>query len=438
MNLLQRNFWISSFIAVMWLRASAAIAQATLPSDFSVAKPSIPNHTFKITEYGAVGDGKTYDTSAIVKAISACQKTGGGIVDIPPGTYLTAPFSLASNLNLHLEKGSTILISNNPKDFTQEGGLFQNCIELNDGHDIAITGQGAIDGQGVFFWRHYVPPKNAPPNVTDAMPRRPRLIELTHCSRVLVQDITLMNSPSFHLVPSKCENVTIENIHIKSPVPSPNTDGIDPSGFNFLIQGCTIDTGDDCIAVKGGARYDPQRPSCENFLIADCTFLHGHGMSVGSETYGGVRNMIVRNCTFNGTDAGIRLKSPRGKGGLVENISYEHLTMKNVKNSILITSYYPKIPVHPAQDLAQPVIDTTPQWRHIRISDVTSTQTLIAGQIIGLPEMPIEDVVLTKVYISATQPIEIAHAKAIHFIDCDISATMGKPIIVDAEVEGLK
>jgi polygalacturonase len=345
---------------------------------------------------------------------------------------------LASNLNLHLEEGSTLVLSDDPKDFILKENQFQCDITLTNGHDIAITGTGTIDGQGVFFWKHYVPPKGAAPDVAEKMPKRPRLIELTRCSRVLVQDVTLINSPSFHLVPSQCQDVDIENVQIKSPVPSPNTDGIDPSGVNFLIKNCTIDTGDDCIAVKGGSRYDAEKPACENFLITGCTFLRGHGMSVGSETYGGVRNMLVSNCTFNGTEAGIRIKSPRGKGGVLEYVSYEHLTMKKVKNSILITMYYPKIPPHPEQDAKQPVGKGTPQWRHIRISDVTSSGGAIAGQIVGLPESLIEDVVLTNVQVSAVQPMEIANAKGIQLIDCDIVGAAGKPIILGAEVEGLK
>jgi polygalacturonase len=439
MKFMLRTLWINSCVVAIWLAGvSTVAAQATLPSDFSVPLPGIPRRSFNIIDFGAVGDGRTFNTSAIAKAIAACDKAGGGTVNIPAGKFLTGPFLLASNLNLHLEKGSAILFSGNPKDFALDDGTFQNCMMLEDGHDIAITGPGAIDGQGALFWRHYVAPKNENPEFDDLTPRRPRLIQLTGCSRVLVQDVTLMNSPSFHLVPAECQNVTIERVHIKSPALSPNTDGIDPSGINFVIRSCNIDTGDDCIAVKAGAQYDPDRPACENFLITDSTFYHGHGMSVGSQTYGGLRNMLVSNCTFDGTEAGIRLKSSRGRGGLVEYVTYEHLLMKNVKNSILITSYYPKIPPHLDMDPGQDGGTRTPIWRHIRISDVTSTNSLIAVQIVGLQEMPIEDVLLTNVNISAFQPIEIAHAAAIRFVGCKISATSSKPIIVDASVEGLK
>jgi polygalacturonase len=432
-------FWkgilgVGAFLAF----APAAMSQATLPSDFAVARPSIPDRTFTITDYGAVGDGRTYNTGAIEKAIAACRNAGGGTVDVPPGTFLTAPFVLASNLNLHLEGGSTLLLSDKPEDFQLNKGQFESCITLKNGHDVAITGSGTIDGQGAQWWRNFVPPKNADPSLEESMPRRPRLIELVRCTRVLVQGITLTNSPTFHLVPSQCRDVSVDAIRIKSPAVSPNTDGIDPSGTNIEIRACTIDTGDDCIAVKAGLnRYDPKQLSCQNILVTDCTFLHGHGMSVGSESSGGLRNMVVQNCSFDRTEAGIRLKSSRGRGGLVEYLTYQNLTMKNVKNSILITSYYPKIPVHLEQDRAREIDSGTPIWRHIRIRDVTSTNGSNAGQLVGLPEMPIEDVVLTNVRISATHAIEIAHARAIKFVNCVLAGSADKPTIVDATVEGL-
>jgi polygalacturonase len=430
MGFMIRVLWMGCFVAAMW--SSAAVAQSTLPSDFSVERPTIPDRTFLITKFGAVGDGKTFNTDAFAKAISACEKAGGGTVDVPPGKFLTGPVVLGSKLNLHLEKESTILFSNNAKDYESGDGSFHNCMEVQDGEDIAITGQGTIDGQGALYWREFLAARNGGGDDV----RRPRLIQLTRCLRVLVQDVTLTNSPSFHLVPGGCQNVTIEGVHIKSPMISPNTDGIDPSGINFLITRCTIDTGDDCIAVKAGSPFDADHLACENFLITDCMFLHGHGMSVGSETSGGLRNMLVRNCMFDGTEAGIRIKSGRGRGGLLEDVTYEHLIMRNVKNSILITSYYPKVSSHPERDVSQTVGLRTPQYRHILINDVTSTDGLNAGQIVGLPEMPIEDMVFSNVKIFAVGPMEIVHAKSIKFIDCKLSAS-GRPVILDSTVEGL-
>ncbi|HEX4056036.1 MAG TPA: glycoside hydrolase family 28 protein [Tepidisphaeraceae bacterium] len=418
-----------------WL--SWACAQATLPANFSVAKPTIPDKTFDIADFGAVGGGKTLNTTAFRNAVAACAKAGGGTVAVPSRTFLTGPFSLSSNVDLRLAAGSTILFTDNPADLTVTASGFENDISAENCHDIAITGSGTIDGNGSYFWRNFVGPKNDPYD-DPWMPHRPRLIALNNCTRVLVQGVTLTNSPMFHLVPSRCRDVTIDGIRILSPANSPNTDGIDPSGANFLITGCTIDTGDDCIAVKGGNRYDRDRPAVENFLITNCTFLHGHGMSIGSETNGGVRNMIVQNCTFNGTEAGIRLKSPRGRGGITQNLTYENLTMKNVMIPILITSWYPKIPSRPELYPAHAITDLTPIWRHILIRNVTAVESTIAGQIAGLPEMPVEDVVLENVRISADKPIEIIHARGIRFINCKISSKSGKPVLYDAQVQGLE
>ncbi len=229
---------------------ASAAAQATLPSDFSVAQPSIPDHSFNITDFGAVADGKTLCTNAFHKAVSACEKAGGGTVVVPAGIFFTGPFDLDSNINLHLEAGSVIQFSDRVADTKVADAGFDNDISARDCHDVAVTGSGTIDGNGAYFWRNFVEPKNNP---FDApwIPHRPRLISLNRCTRVLVQGVTLTNSPMFHLVPSQCRDVTIDGVQIKSPSNSPNTDGIDPSGIGFVITRCTFDTGDDDIAVKG-------------------------------------------------------------------------------------------------------------------------------------------------------------------------------------------
>ncbi|HEY1922073.1 MAG TPA: glycosyl hydrolase family 28 protein, partial [Tepidisphaeraceae bacterium] len=200
-----------------------ATAQATLPSDFSVAQPSIPDHSVNIVDFGAVADGKALCTDAFQKAVAACEKAGGGTVVVPAGKFLTGPFGLDSNINLHLEAGSLIQFSDRMTNLKVNDAGFDNDISAKDCHDVAITGAGTIDGSGAYFWRNFVEPKNNP---FDApwIPHRPRLITLTRCTRVLVQGVTLTNSPMFHLVPSQCRDVTIDGIHIKSPSNSPNTD----------------------------------------------------------------------------------------------------------------------------------------------------------------------------------------------------------------------
>ena len=407
-----------------------------------IPAPIIPSRVFHVTDYGAKGDGKTKNTAAFQKAIDACGAAGGGVVDVPPGRYLTGPLTLTSSLNLHLNAGATLLLSDDIADYTLTKNRFQDCIAAKNAHDIAITGGGTIDGQGAFWWTNYVKLKDAPAG-TPNPPHRPFLVVLTGCRRVLVEGVTLTNSPMFHLVPQKCQDVRIEGIHISSPQTSKNTDGLDPSGWNFVIKGCTFDVGDDCIALKPSGRIAADQPACKDFLIENCTFLHGHGMSVGGQTPGGLEHLTVRDCAFRGTDAGIRLKAPRGSGGLVENLTYENLTMHDVKVPILITSYYadssPGVtPTDPATDAAQPVSDTTPIWRHIRIRNVSAVGGTVAGEVYGLPEMPVSDVTLTDVNVAGHAGMKIIHARGIRFVRSHVSAETGAPVaLVDAQVTGL-
>ena len=416
-------------IALLYMGASVPAAPVPLPA--------IPPAVFRVTDYGAVGDGKTLNTAALQKTIDACRQAGGGTALVPAGRFLTGPLTLTSRLNLRLEKGATLLLSSRVQDYALPNGRSRSAITARDCQDVSVTGEGTIDGQGGDWWpryrKGYVPPPNEPPPI-----HRPYLLVFTRCQRVLVKDISLVNSPSFHLVPAQCRDVTVEGVHITASADSPNTDGMDPSGWNFLIQNCTFDVGDDCIALKPSGLLEPGQPSCQDFLIQHCVFLHGHGLSVGGQTPGGLENMTVRDCTFDGTQAGIRLKAGRGQGGLVENLTYDHLTMTNVKSPILITSYYPKAPANPAADPIQPVTAVTPIWRHIQISNLTAKGGPTAGLILGLPEMPVSDVTLTNVEISAKKGMEISHGQGIRFVHSQIITEKGPLLTVQqAEVTGL-
>jgi polygalacturonase len=403
-------------------------------------RPSIPHQKFNIKDFGAVGDGTTMNTAAIQATIDTCNGSGGGMVIIPKGRFLTGPLLLCSNFNLHLDDGATIVMSDKPTDFLHPAnGRHTYCFLADHCHDLAITGRGTIDGQGAQWWMNYrkAPDAPGPPPGSPPMPR-PFMLALLSCQRVLVQDVTLTNSPSFHVVPSDCRDVTIERIHVLAPAKSPNTDGIDTSGSNYLIRNCTFDDGDDCIALKPFRLIGDENPICENYLVTDCTFLHGHGMSIGSQIPGGVRHLTVRNSTFQDTAIGIRLKANRIHGGTVEDANYENLTMKNVKLAILITSYYPRVPDHPELDTTQPVIATTPIWRHIRITNVTAEGSDVAGRIVGLPEMHIADVLLTNVHIAAHTGFQVVRADNIRFVNSQVTAEQGPALTaVDSQVEGL-
>jgi len=262
----------SAFFAAIVVSAAAFRVQAQ-----NIPLPVIPNAVFNITNYGAVGDGKTSDTTAIQKTIDACSAAGGGTVLLPAGNFLTMPIKLASCINLHLNRGAVILISDDIANYPVEENRYVDSITASGTHDIEISGEGTIDGQGRVWWAAF--------RSNSAMTHRPYLIKLSDCTRLLVTGVTLRNSPMFHLVPQNCTDVTVQGIHIHSPSDAPNTDGIDPSGWNFLIRDCTIDTGDDNIAIKPIAG---RTPGDKNFAVLNCAFLHGHGMSIGGGSFNGV------------------------------------------------------------------------------------------------------------------------------------------------------
>lgn len=410
-------------ISAMLLSASSGFAQ-------NIPLPVIPAATFVVTNFGAVGDGKTFDTAAMQKTIEAAVQAGGGVVLVPPGKYLTGPFTLASGIDLHLAKGAEILLSDDRTNYPVSQGRYADGITARDAHDLRISGEGTIDGQGQSWWVEF----RANPNMT----HRPNLIRFSHCERVEVTGVALQNSPMFHLIPQDCTDVTIRGITIHSPADAPNTDGIDPSGWNFFITQCVIDTGDDNIAIKPTRARSPGN---KNYLVTDCRFLRGHGMSVGSGTFGGVEDLTVRDCTFDGTDAGIRIKSGRDRGGLLQHVTYENLTMNRVKNPVYISDYYPEntAPKDPAAETAAPVTATTPITRDITIINVTATNCPTAGSIRGLPEMPIENITFSNVNLSAKTGMKIYRAKGIQFINSTIQAENGKTLdLFDAEVSGLK
>jgi len=252
--------------------------------------------------------------------------------------------------------------------------------------------------------------------------------------------VTLMNSPMFHLVPQNCTGVTIRGITIQSPERAPNTDGIDPSGWDFHISDCHIDTGDDNIAIK--PVRNARTPGNKNYVIENCAFVHGHGLSIGGGSAGGLENLEVRNCSFDQTDRAIRIKTLRGNGGLVSHCVYENLKMSNIKKCpISIVDYYPEsnAPEDPTEEKAVPVTEYTPQNRDIVIRNVTVTNCPNAGIIIGLPEAPVDGVTFSNVNLSATTGMIIYHAKNVKFENSKIVTQKGGPTITfDAAVTGLE
>ena len=424
-----------------WILLAAGLCPAAKASD----SPS-PTTIFDVRLSGARGDGTNVDTAAIQKALDDCGKAGGGVVLFRKGTYLSQPITIHSKTTMQLDEGATLKATDDPKDYlpprvawedilggTSKGPL-THFLSGKNLKDVTITGKGTIDGSGARWWEPAEEARRKAPGYT--LPR-PNLIVITRCKNLKVTDVTLKNSPKFHLVPTDCEDVLIENVTILAPEHAANTDAIDPTASRHVtITKCLIDVGDDNVAIKAGKKMADREFACEDLTITDCVFKHGHGLSIGSETAGGVRNLTVKRCSFEGTENGIRIKSPRGKGGKVENLAYEDITMKDVDKAITITCYYPKIPT---TDTAQPVTAETPGFRNITIRNLTATSTTAAGVIVGLPESLVSNVVLENVKISAAATgLSIRNAKGVQMKNVEVTAKEGPPFIVeDAKVTGL-
>jgi polygalacturonase len=382
---------------------TARVAQALEPSPLCSPRA-----------YGAKGDGVARDTTAIQAAIDACAAKGGGTVRLTAGTYLSAPIALKTNITLQLDKGATLLGSTNhadypPKTEFREPGL-QSLVSATNASHVAITGEGVIDGAGETWWQMARTIKDA--GVMGSDHPRPRLVVFDHCKHVLVEGITIQNSPMWQLVPYYSNDVIIRNVRILAPEHSPNTDAIDPfSSSNVLIDRVFADVGDDDVAIKSGAIASPgpDEPS-RDITINDCVFLHGHGISVGSEIAGGAHNIRAERIRFEGTDNGIRVKANRDRGNEVGPLIFRDIEMKNVKNALVISEYYPKI-LPPDSESPQPVTRLTPHFHDITIENLTATGSTSAGAIAGLPEAPISGVVLRHVRISARTGLTIAYAE---------------------------
>ena len=398
---------------------------------------AVHGENFNVKSFGATGDGKTLDTAAIRKALNTCVEMGGGTVVIPAGTYLSQPLNLGDNTILQLDKGATLKATDDPADFYKQPGnasSFRAFIEGKGPTSLRITGQGTIDGSGARWWGPAEEARRKKPGYT--LPR-PNLIHLANCQSVVVEGVTIKDSPKFHLVPENCDYVLINRVTILAPEHAANTDAIDPStSRNVTITNCYIDVGDDNVAIKSGNKVPGRDYACENITVSDCTFKHGHGMSIGSETRGGVRNVTIRNCNFENTENGIRIKTARGRGGPVENYVCENIRMTNVAGAITITCYYPKIP---DTETNMPVTDQTPRYSNIFIKNLTATSTKNAGVIVGLPESHIKNVVLDNVRIDAAgKGLMIRNADNVQLNHVQVTAAKGPPLILrNAQVEGL-
>ncbi len=382
---------------------------ALCPAGVHASTPSCDPHAF-----GAKGDGIAKDTVAIQAAIDACAARGGGIVRLTAGTYLSAPIVLKSHITLQIDRDATLQGSSDrhdypPKQEFRAPGL-QSLVSATSASNVSIIGQGAIDGAGQSWWSTAKSTKNA--GVMGSAFLRPRLVVFDHCTHVLVEGVTIQNSPMWQLVPYYSHDVTIRNVRLLAPANSPNTDAIDPfSSSHVRIDHVFADVGDDDVAIKSGAANSPgpDQPS-RDITITDCTFLHGHGLSVGSEIAGGARNIRALRIHFRGTDNGIRIKANRDRGNKVGPVFIRDVDMIDVTNALIVSEFYPKV-LPPDPDPLEPVTRLTPHFHDITIKNLTAAGGASAGAIVGLPEAPIRRVRLYNIQIRTRKGLTIGDAK---------------------------
>ena len=355
----------------------------------------------------ATGD-TTLQTTLIQNAINYCNKTGGGTVRLTAGTYRTAPVTMKSNVTLRLDSAAILLGSPNMADWTI-GGSLKNLINSSGTlTNVRITGRGTIDGSGAPWWAAYT---------ANTSISRPRLIYLSNVTNLTIDSLTIQNSPSFHIVPNTCKNVVIDHVTINTDKNSPNTDGIDPSqSLNVLISNCSISDGDDNIAIKAGGNVG--FAGCQDITVTNCTFGYGHGLSIGSETFGGYNNLRVSGCTFKNTTNGIRIKSSTGNGGLVSNTYYTNITMTGVTNPIVIDwAYATAVTTTPPK---------VPAGANIYFNNLTITGSANAGTFNGLTNSLIQNVVMTNSNISAKSGMTMNYVSGVTFKNVIINKVPAK------------
>ena len=389
--------------------------------------PTIPEYTVQLTDFGGVGDGVTDNTEAFTKAISALNKKGGGHLVVTAGIFVTGPIVLKDRIDLHLERNAMILLTPDREKHLKNGKA-QPGISASKRSDISITGQGIIDGNGEWWrgvkrskvsdteWNAYkqmggtITPKGdlwypfdlkAFPNVADTYEAqekiRTHLVRFTDCERVLLQGITLQNSPKFHFVPQRCQDVVIDGLTVRCMWNAQNGDGIDPSQCrNVLIVNNTVDVGDDGICLKGGAgAAGAKNGPCENILIQDNTVFHAHGgFVIGSEFSGGMVNIVVRNNTFSGTDTGLRFKSAPERGGKTQNIWISDIYMSDIQGEAVVfeTSYADR-PVGRDDATAAETENFLPNFQDIHIQNVVCRDARVGIKASGTLQM-IHDITL--------------------------------------------
>ena len=483
---------------LLFIFVTSAIAATAFSQQWKlpvVIAPKFKKDTVSIVKFGAVSDGYTINTKSINAAIDAMTKKGGGVVLVPSGLWLTGPVVLKNNINLHLASGSTLLFTKDQNEYPLIEGNFeglpqmrnQSPISATGATNIGITGKGILDGNGDGWravksdkltasqWKklvasggivsedgktHYpsasfMKGTKMPANSGVISPEkdmafyesikgflRPNMVVITNCKYILLEGITVQNSPAWCLHPLMSEHLTVRDVFVKNPWYAQNGDGIDvESCKNVLIENSVFDVGDDALCMKSGRDAEGRKRAMpvENVIIRGCTVYSSHGgFVIGSEMSGGARNIFVSNCTFIGADIGLRFKTTRGRGGIVENIFIKDIYMKDIPaEAILFDMYYmakdPVALVGEKRELPKvelkPVDETTPVFRNFHISNVFCNGAAKGIFIRGLPEMHVKDIVLENMVLQADKGIDVQEATGITFKNIKVISNETDPVI---------
>jgi len=455
-----------------------------------VNKPEFKKDTINILKYGAKADGITLNTTSINKAISACSAKGGGVVLIPQGLWLTGPLVMKSNVNLHVSRAALLQFTDDKTQYKLVEGNYEGHAAVRNESpisgtnltNIAITGEGIIDGHGDVWraiskerlteaeWKKLIASggvvsengkswypsesyvkglktpgagvigngKTIADNELYKDFFRPNMLVLTNCKKVLLQGVTLQNSPAWDIHTLLCEDLTVQNARVRNPWNAQNGDGIDvESCRNVLIEGSTFDAGDDGICIKSGRDEEGRKRGkpTENVIVRNNVVYRAHGgFVIGSEMSGGARNIFVSNCTFIGTDIGLRFKTTRGRGGVVENIFIKDIAMKDILHeAILFDMYYGGKSPGEADDINDqavvPVTEATPSFRKFYVDNVVCNGAEKALMIRGLPEMGIKDIHIENSTFKTVKGANVIEAQYIFLKNIHLESKETNPLI---------
>lgn len=479
-----RKNWLIVLLCSCAVSARAQYSWNNLPK---VEEPVFRADTFSIVNYGAKSDGYTLNTRSITAAILDCSRQGGGVVLIPPGLWLTGPIELRSNVNLHLASAAILLFTTDKSQYKLVEGVYegkraarnQSPISGTGLTNIAITGKGVIDGNGDAWravgkkqlteseWKakiasggvlsddgnNWYPSEqfklakeqnksmllvegkdlNDFADMKDFL--RPNLVVLSQCNKVLLEGVTFQNSAAWCLHPLMCENLILRDLKIKNPDYAHNGDGVDIESCKyFLVEGCVFDVGDDAICIKSGKDEEGRKrgmPTQYGIVRNNLVYKAHGGFVIGSEMSGGANNIFVYDCNFMGTDKGLRFKSTRGRGGIVEKIYAKNIYMKDIgEEAIFFDMFYSvKFATDGERNVSSELGEGTPVFRDILFEKIVCNGAKKGIFMRGLPEMPLQNIRLIDCILTAQTGAELIDVDRVSIDMVELNPTKNEPVI---------